>query len=339
METYEPEPGDVEEIGEPGSLLPARRGPGALLRPAASVDEIAEAMEQYQKLSERLLDESDYQTYQDRGQTRRFKKRSAWRKLAVAYGVSFERREYQEDRDDDGALIRAACLFRAIAPNGRFADGEGVCDRHERCCDKGCRRRHQHCPRAQGDDCDGLRHFTHGEHDIPATAATRAKNRAAADLFGLGEVSAEEIQGQGGGSPRTDPVEKEAKVDYPKSWKALWEEMARQTDGVVEPGDFQAWLAITVERVWEIKMAAYKDLGNRQRAAWERCIVALEALWEMVKARQGDFPGLGKAEAAEAWAKGWPELAETVQEEKEPGEAAEKEAEEKAEEKAEEPSS
>ena len=36
----------------------------------------------------------------------------------------------------------------------------------------------------------------HPNHDIPATAMTRATNRAIADLIGAGEVTAEEIQAE-----------------------------------------------------------------------------------------------------------------------------------------------
>ena len=54
-------------------------------------------------------------------------------------------------------------------PNGCFADGWGNCSR-------------------------GERGFAHPNHDIPATAHTRATNRAIADLIGAGEVTAEEMQ-------------------------------------------------------------------------------------------------------------------------------------------------
>ena len=64
--------------------------------------------------------------------------------------------------------MRAEYVVEAKAPNGRSAVGVGIASIHER-------------------------QFSNPEHDIPATAHTRAKNRAFADLFGLGEVSAEEI--------------------------------------------------------------------------------------------------------------------------------------------------
>ena len=139
--------------------------PSALVRASGSTNDLIEAMAEYQELCVKLLDDNDWQTIQKK----RFPKRSAWRKLAVSYGVSFEIMDRTLFWDDEGALKAAEFIVRATAPNGRYADGWGACDVSER---------------------NAGRKAT---HDIPATAATRAKNRAAADLFGMGEVSAEEV--------------------------------------------------------------------------------------------------------------------------------------------------
>lgn len=140
---------------------------------AAPVDDVVALQRQYVKLCSALLDATDiHRIRDDKGNWREYKKRSAWRKLAVAFNVSAETVEYDETRDDDGAIVRARYTVRALAPNGRHMDGVGVCDIGER-------RFKSNKDRA--------------EHDLPATAYTRAANRAFADLFGLGEVSAEEI--------------------------------------------------------------------------------------------------------------------------------------------------
>lgn len=181
---------DDEEVDETTvAALAVRTIPDALVRPAAGLEDIAQAFDDYQSLTKSLLDDSDYQAIADR----KFPKRSAWRKLAVAFGVSFNIVERTHDRGPDGRIQRSEFIVRALAPNGRYADGWGACSAFERCCPRDCRRRHQHCPSAQGEPCEGTLHFTHAEHDIPATAETRAKNRAAADLFGMGAVSAEEV--------------------------------------------------------------------------------------------------------------------------------------------------
>jgi hypothetical protein len=140
----------------------------SLVLPGASIADIVGAMDSYQTLCRALLDKDDWQTIGGK----KFPKRSAWRKLAVAYGVSFTIIDRNLRFGDDGELVGADFVVRATAPNGRFADGWGAASASE----KGP-------GRATGK----------AFHDIPATAETRAKNRAAADLFGMGAVSAEEI--------------------------------------------------------------------------------------------------------------------------------------------------
>jgi hypothetical protein len=121
-------------------------------------------MESYENVCHQILGRNDIQRIGD-GE---FIKRSGWRKLGVWAMVSAEITEESEVRDELGALVRARFKVKATAPNGRTMDGIGVCDRSER-------------------------RFSKPEHDIVATAHTRAINRAFADLFGLGAVSAEEM--------------------------------------------------------------------------------------------------------------------------------------------------
>lgn len=178
-----------DEPATVASLVPVVNS-GALVTPAASEQKILEAFHAYTVLCERLLIPSDYQRIGDKD----FRKKSAWRKLAVAFGVSCQILDRAYQRDDQTRITYAEVVIRATAPNGRFMDGIGSCDHKERCCDpKTCPKKtwssHRCCPA----DCGGFSHFSHAQHDIPATAATRATNRACADLFGMGEVSAEEV--------------------------------------------------------------------------------------------------------------------------------------------------
>lgn len=148
----------LDTAGE-GALSP-------LIRPVADIEECEAAFTDYQQLNQRLLRDSDFA----RIQGKMFTCRSGWRKLAVFYGVSMEVRDHRVTYDDDGVIQRAEFLVRATAPNGRFADGWGAASSKEAI--------------GRGEKAD---------HNLPAVAETRAKNRAAADLFGMGEVSAEEI--------------------------------------------------------------------------------------------------------------------------------------------------
>jgi hypothetical protein len=128
-------------------------------------------MQTYQEGLQSLLDDTDRQTFATRdGEQRSFVKRSGWRKVATWFELSLETRQIDVDRDPKtGQAIRARVIARAIAPNGRYAEGEGAADKTERV-------------------------FSKLEHDIQATAATRALNRAISNLVGMGEVSAEEIE-------------------------------------------------------------------------------------------------------------------------------------------------
>jgi len=178
------------------ALVPVER-PSSLVVLAAPLDEIVAAQKSYQAVCVALLDDNDIQKIGKK----EFKKRSAWNKLSVAFGVSVEEVRTVHERDERGRIVRTECVVRATAPNGRHSDGLGACDLYERCCDPDtCTKRekwpdtgkptgHVHCTEFP---CKQA-HFSNPQHDIPATAFTRASNRAKADLFGLGEVSAEEI--------------------------------------------------------------------------------------------------------------------------------------------------
>ena len=200
---------DTDQIA--GAMVPVDP---ALIH-AAPTTQVLELQVAYQALCAALLEPSDYQTIGDK----QFRKKSGWRKLAVAFNVSTELLSETEIRGHRNRIEEVKCLVRASAPNGRFQDGIGVCSIYERCCDPttcdrwevyrdGRPTGHVHC----GDTCNGRQHFSNPAHDIPSTAMTRATNRAQADLFGMGEVSAEEVmdngQGQwhpGAGGPRGAP--------------------------------------------------------------------------------------------------------------------------------------
>lgn len=191
-----PEPIDAEVVDKPTQALALRPAPAAgavgVLRPADTLDAIAEAFKQYQAVCERILTADDYQEYE--GKPR--KKKSAWRKLATAFNVSTAVVEKEIQRDAASNVISAFFTVRASVGN-RETNGSGYCEVTERCCatrqgqkcHKATWKGHYCCPNG----CDGRKHWSHCNHDVIATAETRAKNRAIADLIGCGEVSAEEL--------------------------------------------------------------------------------------------------------------------------------------------------
>ena len=129
-----------------------------------NVEEALAQWEAYQIFTEKLLDKSDYIDIKGKA----FKKKSAWRKYARAFNINTEIISKDIMRNDKGIVTEAEFVVRATLPDGRHCDGWGNCSRREGNKNK-------------------------PNHDIPATAMTRATNRAIADLIGAGEVTAEEV--------------------------------------------------------------------------------------------------------------------------------------------------
>jgi len=93
-------------------------------------------------------------------------KRTGTRKMATAFIVSD--RIIKDEREMVDGIETWRFWVEARAPNGRVSIGIGSCSSNEK---KNMR-----------------------EHDVYATAHTRAKSRAILDLIGVGEVSAEEME-------------------------------------------------------------------------------------------------------------------------------------------------
>lgn len=125
--------------------------------------------ETYQKLVRELLDDSDYQEYNQNGKLKKFPKKSAWAKLGRAFNVNTEIIDKEFVLTKTGETREAYYCIRATLPNGRTVESDGSCSRHEK----------------------GKANAT--SHTIRSTAKTRATNRAISELIGAGEVSAEEL--------------------------------------------------------------------------------------------------------------------------------------------------
>ena len=148
--------------------LPAQSNHNELI--GLDVDVAIEQWNAYQELCKQLLDDTDYQVYKQQGEEKRFPKKSAFFKLGRAFNVNTEiinKEEYRHPKTHK--IIDVDYTVRATLPNGRTVVATGSCDRSE----KG------------KNSCSN--------HDLRATAETRATNRAISKLIGAGEVSWEEI--------------------------------------------------------------------------------------------------------------------------------------------------
>lgn len=121
---------------------------------------------------------------------RPFRKKGYWRAIAVAFNLTVEpTTDPQHERsmighlDDESENYVYTVSYRATAPNGRSAIGDGAC--------------------AAAEKQRGRMKAT--EHNVRSHAHTRAFNRAVSNLVGFGEVSAEEVE-RGGGDHDDQPA-------------------------------------------------------------------------------------------------------------------------------------
>jgi len=137
-----------------------------LIEPAAEIEELKRHWQTIQELKKSVLDRSDIQEIQGKA----YVKRSGWRKLQSAFAISDRITSKEREDQGNGDFLWRVEVEAYHVKTGRSAVGVGTCSTKER-------------------------KFAHPDHDILATAHTRAKNRAISDLIGLGEVSFEEIEG------------------------------------------------------------------------------------------------------------------------------------------------
>jgi hypothetical protein len=139
----------------------------AIVKPAGSPAELGQAIESYRELQQ-TLDKAMPDCIQNIS-GKQFRKKNYWRAVKTAFNlkVECEKEERFEDEEDWGFMV----TYRAIAPNGATADGDGACTFKEK---------------SKGNMQPTL-------HNIRSQAHTRAFNRAVSNLVGFGEVSAEEM--------------------------------------------------------------------------------------------------------------------------------------------------
>jgi hypothetical protein len=135
----------------------------SIVKPIVKIQDALNDLRSFEQMKSRLLSRQDYQPIQGKN----FIKKSGWRKLALVFNISDEVVHSSRETRADGSFVWTFRV-RATAPNGRYTESVASCDSKER-------------------------KFSHLEHDVLATAQTRAKSRAISDLIGAGEISAEEL--------------------------------------------------------------------------------------------------------------------------------------------------
>lgn len=157
-----------------------------IVEPAVTPIQALKSWENYQELKKKIIEPTDKQKIGNNI----YLKKSYWRKIQKFFNLQLKcikEERIKKDKKGEQENIAYSSIYRAIAHNGAFCDGDGFCESWE----KG----RFNC-----------------EHNVRATAHTRAKNRAISDLVGGGEISAEEINGNG-----ISEAKKIEYVDLPKS--------------------------------------------------------------------------------------------------------------------------
>lgn len=203
-DVVEVEAEEVESDTGVTTPAPAPQDNNSLVRPVANVDEVAEVYEQFETIKSGLLKEEDTQSIGGGKNKQTFITKSGWRKIATAFNVSVD--VVDKERSVDEGVLTWRVKARATAPNGKVAESWATCASNES----------NHMEYIGKNKSDVESHKIHNiddedvmkvdgkwrrlkdprevnEHDILATAETRAKNRAISDLVGGGSVSAEEV--------------------------------------------------------------------------------------------------------------------------------------------------
>lgn len=156
------------------------RAPAAIVMPAVQTEAFVAALRAYEDLKQRIATPSDIQDIYERGVHKQFYKKSFWRRIANAFNLTVLVVPNTQQRIDLGNGNYAMTVeYKAVAPNGRTASGDGHC----------------------GTDESGKDNFM----QIAGIAHTRGYNRAVSNLVGGGEVSAEEMD-----HVRSDPAPTES---------------------------------------------------------------------------------------------------------------------------------
>ena len=160
------------------------------VQPLFTPEQAAEALRKFERLKKEVLVRDDYQTIAGK----QYIKKSGFRRIALCFNLS-DRIVEQERTDREDGTFTWRIIVEARADNGRVCNGVAICDSAER-------------------------NFAHLEHDVYATAHTRAKNRAISDMVAGGVVSAEEMTNAPPERPKT---KKKAQASIPAGKKALAE--------------------------------------------------------------------------------------------------------------------
>jgi hypothetical protein len=157
----------------------------SMVKPVGDAKSLTEAITAYKEM-QMALDKAMPDCIQTIA-GKKFRKKNYWRAVKTAFNLKVEcvKEEKVYLEDDWGFEV----TYKATAPNGSSADGDGACTHAEK--DKG--------------------NMAATLHNIRSQAHTRAFNRAISNLVGFGEVSAEEVYEKDNAKPQKTKFSEEQK--------------------------------------------------------------------------------------------------------------------------------
>lgn len=166
----------------------------SLVKPAGSPKDLSEAIYLYKAIQEELDRAMPDCIQKIAGKA--FRKKNYWRAVKTAFNLKVEclKEERLKLTDEDWGFL---VIYRAIAPNGAYSDGDGSCSYNEK---------------STGNMRPTL-------HNIRSQAHTRAFNRAVSNLVGFGEVSAEEVIEEIEAHKQEEKKQEPPKQEFPKKSK------------------------------------------------------------------------------------------------------------------------
>ena len=189
-------PPDASPLTRSNAVVPIDPSADPLVAPVATIQETRKVFQAFQDAKYSLLEKGDVQPAGDRI----FIKKSGWRKIALFFGISCTKLAEHWALGQEGKTWQVT--FRAVARNGTYHDGTGWASYSESMGAGSVAAAEKKAEKMVADGkwkqekgdqyVEGIKAKLH--HDVRATAETRAKNRAIADLVGGGEVSAEEMR-------------------------------------------------------------------------------------------------------------------------------------------------
>lgn len=281
--------------------LAVRDQPSALAvrvpAPLVTPEEAKAAMASYYAICEAVLTPDDYQEFVQKEKVdgrwqsvaKRFKKKSAVKKLQTFWGVGVRVTEVVRDQLEDGNFgFRVTAT--AETKDGREVSATGGCSTYE----------DRFTPRRQDEESDvkyaarAKTALARSYHDVLSTAETRATNRAVMNCIGVGggEITADEISRESREAPHMRqersapaPPAKKPSLELFERWEATGQvggfnafKAAMQGRTVAEIRDSVEMLEIAAKRASEAKPEPNREAFagdaslpvNSSSRPWER---------------------------------------------------------------------